>query len=88
MNTILLIILIAACSYMELSQKINTDDIIEKFSVLIIVLGAGLIVFKVSNSLMLYGSVAYFVNLSYKGFKSKHDRRKQDHTPKRRKILS
>ena len=85
---ILDIILILACSYMEYSQKINTDNIIEKIGMLSIVIGAAMNLSGVANHLIDAGAALYFTTIAYKGCMSKHDRRKSDHTPRKRKILS
>lgn len=78
MNNILFIILILACSYIELSHKVNTDNVFEKLGVLSMVLGAGLELFNIHTHLITIGAVIYFCVLAYQACKSKHNRREHD----------
>jgi hypothetical protein len=73
---------------MELSQKVDTDNLFEKAAMGAIVLGAGLELGQIYTHLIEFGAALYFSTIAYKGCMAKHDRRKADHTPKRRKILS
>lgn len=88
MNTITLLVLIIACSYSEISRRINTDCIFDKIGMLLIVLGAGLAIFRIHTHLIEVGATIYFVTSAYRECKSKHNRRKADHLPRKRKILS
>jgi hypothetical protein len=73
---------------MELSHKIDTDNLLEKIGMASIVLGSGLNLGGTANHLIELGAAIYFFTIAYRGCKSKHDRRKADTLPKKRKILS
>lgn len=73
---------------MELSQKVDTDNILEKLSMGSIVLGAGLSLAHIHTFLILFGTTLYFANMALLGCLAKHNRRKADHVPRKRKILS
>jgi len=88
MNTLFLWSLIAACAVMEISIKIDTDNLIEKSGIGLIAFGAALQLANINNEFMLIGCALYFGSVAYIGLKSKHDRRKADHVPKKRKLLS
>jgi hypothetical protein len=75
---IILLFLIVACSYMELSQKVDTDNLIEKISMVSIVLGSGLQLAHVQTNLILYGTSLYFITISYRAFINKQNRRQSD----------
>lgn len=85
----MLIILILVCSYMELSQKVDTDNIIEKAGMGLIVGGAGLEVLgNFHNNLIIIGAALYFSTIACRALIAKHNRRKADRIPKKRKLLS
>ena len=65
---IILILLILACSYIELSCRFDTDNIIEKISIFFIVLGAIFDLNGINNLFIELGACVYFILYAYKGY--------------------
>lgn len=72
------IVLILACFSMEMSWKINTDNILEKLGIGMIAIGSMVHLSGHDNNLVILGSSIYFGTIAIKGVIAKRNRRGSD----------